>query len=366
MRQDINLPHTELIPDILQLLPDWYRSQSGQRDLPWRESPTPYHTWLSEIMLQQTRASAVIPYYERFLAALPDIESLAACDDEQLMKLWQGLGYYSRARNLKKAALVICQEYAGRLPQDFDLLLKLPGIGRYTASAIGSIAFGQPRPAVDGNVLRVLSRVLASPADIAMPAVKTAMENALAPHYPDGQTAGDLNQAFMDLGATICLPHGEPHCAHCPLARICLAHAEGLELELPHKSSAHKRRQEKHTVLLLKQGNLIALHQRPQTGLLAGLWEFPNLPGRLRQKDVQDWLITQGLEANSLQALPTAKHIFSHIEWQLSGWLVKLASTSSLTVQENLSELVWVTPQELADKFSLPSAFLHYFSYCSE
>lgn len=360
MRQKITIPHQEIIPAILQELPGWYRQQSDNRELPWRTSPTPYHTWLSEIMLQQTRASAVIPYYERFLETLPTIEALAAVDDERLMKLWQGLGYYSRARNLKKAAIIITKDYAGKLPEDFHALLKLPGIGRYTAGAIGSIAFGKPWPAVDGNVLRVLSRALASSADIAAPAVKTAMEEALAPHYPQGQTAGDLNQAFMDLGATICLPKGEPHCPHCPLKKICLAHAEGLEQELPRKSSPRQRRLEKHTVLLLKQGTTIALHQRPTKGLLAGLWEFPNLPGKLTKQDVKKWLQEHGLTAQKLQALPAARHVFSHVEWQLSGWLVELEPASGLSAAEDKLPFNWVTPEALAEKFSLPSAFQYY------
>ena len=363
LRQKINIPHQEIIPAILQELPGWYHQQAGDRELPWRTSPTPYHTWLSEIMLQQTRATAVIPYYERFLEALPTIEALAHVDDERLMKLWQGLGYYSRARNLKKAAIIITEDYDGKLPDDFNALLKLPGIGRYTASAIGSIAFGQPWPAVDGNVLRVLSRTLASSADIALPAVKTAMEQALAPHYPEGKTASDLNQAFMDLGATICLPNGAPHCTRCPLEKICLAHAEGMEQELPIKSSPRQRRLEKHTILLLKQGNAIALHQRPSKGLLAGLWEFPNLPGKLSTRDVKTWLQEHGLLAKKIQALPAAKHVFSHVEWQLSGWLVELVPASGLSATEDKLPFNWVTPEELAERYSLPSAFQYYFPY---
>lgn len=365
MRQKINIPHQEIILAILQELPGWYHQQAGDRELPWRTSPTPYHTWLSEIMLQQTRATAVIPYYERFLEALPTIEALAHVDDERLMKLWQGLGYYSRARNLKKAAIIITEDYDGKLPDDFNALLKLPGIGRYTASAIGSIAFGQPWPAVDGNVLRVLSRALASSADIALPAVKTAMEQALAPHYPEGKTAGDLNQAFMDLGATICLPNGAPHCARCPLEKICLAHAEGLEQQLPHKNSAKTRRLEKRTVLLLIQGNTIALHKRPDRGLLAGLWEFPNCTGKLSKNDVQEWLASHGLSASRLRTLPAAKHIFSHIEWQLSGWRVELEPSSGLLAAETNLPFIWVTPEEMTETFSLPSAFQYYFPYIS-
>jgi A/G-specific adenine glycosylase len=294
---------------------------------------------------------------ERF----PDVESLAAASEDEVLRLWEGLGYYSRGRNLLAAARQIAAR--GSFPDSLAEIRALKGVGDYTAAAIGSIAFGQPRPAVDGNVLRVLSRVLASPADIAMPAVKTAMENALAPHYPDGQTAGDLNQAFMDLGATICLPHGEPHCAHCPLARICLAHAEGLELELPQKSSARQRRQEKHTILLLRQGDTIALHQRPAKGLLAGLWEFPNLPCKLTKKEITAWLEENGWHATRLLALPPDKHIFSHIEWQISGWLIELASDTGLIVRENNLPFVWANPQEIAEHYSLPSAFQYYSPY---
>ncbi len=362
MLQTITIPHTELIPEILQKLPDWYRSQADLRELPWRKSPTPYHTWLSEIMLQQTRANAVIPYYERFLAALPDIAALAACDDDALMKLWQGLGYYSRARNLKKTATIICQEHNGKIPQDFKTLLALPGIGRYTASAIGSIAFGQPWPAVDGNVLRVISRALASTADIALPATKNSMEQALLPHYPQSETAGDLNQAFMDLGATICLPKGTPHCARCPLEKICLAHAEGLEQELPHKSSPQKRRCENRTIFLLMQGDKVALHKRPPKGLLAGLWEFPNLEGKLSKTAAKEWLQTHGLSAKHIHSLPAAKHVFSHIEWHLSGWRIELTPPSDLILQKDSLPFVWADTQELAEKYSLPSAFHYYLS----
>ena len=202
----LQLPHTDILPEIVEPLLTWYRGQSTLRCLPWREEVTPYHTWISEIMLQQTRASAVIPYYTRFLEALPDIASLARCDDELLMKLWQGLGYYNRARNLKKAACQIVEDFGGQMPADFAALLALPGIGRYTASAIGSIAFGLPLPAVDGNILRVTMRILQCGEDIALLPVRRAVEDALAPHYPSGEDAGALNQAFMDLGATVCLP----------------------------------------------------------------------------------------------------------------------------------------------------------------
>lgn len=360
MKQAIPLPRTEILGQLPQPLLTWYQGQSAARELPWREEVTPYHTWLSEIMLQQTRASAVIPYYHRFLAALPDIAALAACEEETLMKLWQGLGYYSRARNLKKAAIVLMDTFHGEMPEDLDALLKLPGIGRYTASAIGSIAFGLPLPAVDGNILRVVMRVLACREDIASAAVKRAVENALAPHYPTGKAAGDLNQAFMDLGATICLPHGAPHCARCPLASLCLAHDAGCEQELPVKQKKKQRRQENLTVLLLRAGQAFALRKRPAKGLLAGLWELPHLKGHLTAEEVRAHLHAHGLPVQELHQLPDARHIFSHVEWQMHGFEVILAAPSSGNVAESGEPLVWASPQELAETYSIPAAFQHF------
>lgn len=355
----LQLPHTDILPEIVEPLLTWYRGQSTLRCLPWREEVTPYHTWISEIILQQTRASAVIPYYTRFLEVLPDIASLARCDDELLMKLWQGLGYYSRARNLKKAACQIVEDFGGQMPADFAALLALPGIGRYTASAIGSIAFGLPLPAVDGNILRVTMRVLQCGEDIAQPAVKRAVEDALAPHYPSGTAAGSLNQAFMDLGATICLPHGAPHCASCPLARLCLAHDAGAEEMLPVKSRKAKRRIEEKTVLVLRQGRALALSKRPDKGLLAGLWELPNLPGHLTREEVCDWLQARGLHAKDIARLPDARHIFSHVEWQMQGWEIELSPCSSRVAEES-TPFVWASPKELADTYSIPSAFQYF------
>ncbi|MFC2637619.1 MAG: A/G-specific adenine glycosylase [Mitsuokella sp.] len=374
----ITLEHTEMLAAIPSPLLRWYRAQKDDRSLPWRNAPAPYHVWLSEIMLQQTRASAAIPYYERFLAALPTIAALAACEDDALMKLWQGLGYYSRARNLKKAAQTIVAEYGGELPRDFECLLKLPGIGRYTGSAIGSIAFGFPLPAVDGNVLRVVSRVLASTFDIALPAVKRAIEQALAPHYPEGQAAGELNQAFMDLGATVCLPHGAPHCTRCPLARLCLAHDAGREQELPAKSASKKRRIEKLTVLRMEQDGTLALRKRPEKGLLAGLWELPHVDGHPTKKALLAYLGEQGFAVERIEKLPHARHIFSHIEWQMHGYRITLAD-NSLGVAEGMpaplasstmsvplkrsdlrNDLVWASREALADRYSIPSAFSYF------
>ena len=362
MKPALTLNHADILPGIIQPLLTWYKGQASDRQLPWRLSPTPYHTWLSEIMLQQTRAAAVIPYYERFLAALPDIAALAAADDEMLMKLWQGLGYYSRARNLKKAAQVIVAEHGGRLPQEHKALLALPGIGRYTASAIGSIAWGKPWPAVDGNVLRVIMRVLACSEDIMAARTRTAVEKALAPHYPTGSDASALNQAFMDLGATVCLPHGTPHCPACPLQQFCLAHDNGQEQKYPVKAAAKPRRQEDRTILLLHQGSAYALHQRPATGLLAGLWEFPNLPGRLSQQDIEAWLQCHGYRASQIKPLPAARHIFSHVEWHLSGWDIQLQA-DCLQTAECPASLRWASAAEISNTYSIPSAFTYYLPY---
>lgn len=362
MKQPLILKHADVLPAILPPLLDWYKHHAADRQLPWRENPAPYHVWVSEIMLQQTRASAVIPYYERFLSALPDIAALAHADDEMLMKLWQGLGYYSRARNLKKAAQKVLAEYDGELPQDYKALLALPGIGRYTAGAIGSIAWGRPWPAIDGNVLRVTFRVMACREDILAARTRTALEKALSPLYPAGRDAADLNQAFMDLGASVCLPNGKPHCSRCPLSRLCLAHAEGREQDFPVKAAAKVRRIEEKTILLLKQGSAYAIRQRPKQGLLAGLWEFPNLPGRLTAKEVRTYLQARGLAVQKIRPLPPARHVFTHVEWHLSGWEV-LLEEDAVRVGETPDFLHWVTLPELVSKYSIPAAFSYYFPH---
>ena len=275
-----------VFPDLCDTLLTWRRSAPDTRDLPWRDEPAPYHVWISEIMLQQTRASVVRGYYLRFLAALPTVRDLADVDDDALMKLWQGLGYYSRARNLKRAAQAIVEKHGGDLPDDFDALLALPGIGRYTASAISSFAYGRPCPAVDGNFLRVAARVTANSIDIAKDASKRALEESLRPCYPTGKDAGLLNEAFMDLGATVCLPNGAPLCHACPAVRLCLAHDRGTELDYPVKSALKARRKEHRTVLLLRCGARCAIRTRPARGLLAGLWEYPNLEGKWAGKSM--------------------------------------------------------------------------------
>ncbi|MBR1760833.1 MAG: A/G-specific adenine glycosylase [Schwartzia sp.] len=350
------------LPNIAKPLLQWFRARA--RSLPWRDCPLPYYVWVSEIMLQQTRVAAVMPYFSRFVAALPDVASLAAADDDALMKLWEGLGYYSRARNLKKAAKLVMEKYGGAIPGDFDELLSLPGIGRYTAGAIASIAYGERVPAVDGNVLRVVARLTASRDDILRDTTKRAVEAALAAAMP--KEAGQFNQAMMELGALVCLPRAA-HCEECPLAALCRAHAEGLEAELPVKTAKKARRVEPRTVLLIERDGKFAIAKRPKRGLLAELWEFPNLPGEKSRAEILALCKSAGLFAKSAHRMKAARHIFTHIEWQLSGWHIRLADTPEAVGEKRarcgsspLPPLTWATHEELSDIYSIPAAFHAY------
>ena len=326
------------------LLP-WYRQ--CRRELPWRADREPYHIWLSEIMLQQTRVEAVRGYYARFLAALPTIEALAQCDDELLHKLWEGLGYYSRVRNLKKAAQAVMQQHGGVFPREYASVLALPGIGEYTAGALCSIAFGQKTPAVDGNVLRVVSRILNDPSPIDLPATKRAVTKALAEIYPE--EAGDFTQALMELGATVCGPNRRPDCGHCPCRDFCLAFAGGTAESLPVKSPKKEKRQEERTVFILSCNGSYALEKRPGTGLLAGLWQFPNISGHLDTAGALSWLETVGLTPRELLREVHRKHIFTHIQWNMKGIY--------LEVSEPGGNFQWFTGDEINTQTALPTAF---------
>jgi A/G-specific adenine glycosylase len=339
--------HTDRLPEAVVRIRKWYAD--NRRSLPWRQDPTPYHTWIAEIMLQQTRIEAVIPYYERFLQALPDVASLAAVPEDRLLKLWEGLGYYSRARNLKKAAIRIMERFDGDLPSDFELLKSLPGIGDYTAGSIASISFGLPEPAVDGNVLRVMTRLLACPDDISSSTTKHSLAVLLREHYPQGADAALLTEGIMELGETVCLPNGHPRCEACPLRTLCVAHACGKEVSYPVKAPKSPRRVEEKTVFLLRCGECYAIRKRPKAGLLAGLWEFPNADGRLSQEEVLSFLTSMDISAMSIDPLGDAKHIFTHVEWHMTGFRVDCP--------EKVPWLLWKTPEEIAAGFSLPSAF---------
>ena len=326
------------------LLP-WYREH--KRDLPWRRDREPYHIWLSEIMLQQTRVEAVKGYYTRFLENLPTIEALANCDDDLLHKLWEGLGYYNRVRNLKKAAGVILSRHNGIFPKTYRDILDLPGIGEYTAGAICSIAYDLPTPAVDGNVLRVLSRLTNDPAPIDLPATKAKVHALLTAVYPP--EAGDFTQALMELGATLCGPNRKPDCENCPCSSICQAYQKGTAEALPVKSPKREKRQEYRTVFILCCDGRYALEKRPNKGLLAGLWQFPNVPGKL---DTQAALVqaeSWGLRPREIYRQSDKKHIFTHIQWNMRGYY--------LEVSEEAEGFQWFTPHEINTQAALPTAF---------
>jgi A/G-specific adenine glycosylase len=336
----------EIVSCALPLIRDWY--ERNRRALPWRDAPSAYHVWISEIMLQQTRIETVIPYYERFLAAAPDLPSLAAMEEDRLLKLWEGLGYYSRARNLQKAARLVMERYGGELPASAEELRSLPGIGDYTAGAIASIAFSLPEPAVDGNVLRVLTRLLACGDDIASSSVRRAFTALLRGLYPSGEDAGLLTQGLMELGETVCLPGGEIRCALCPVRSLCRAAAAGTMAEYPVKTPPRDRRIEARTVLLLRCGDKIAIRQREEKGLLAGLWEFPSIDGTVSTGDLQ----TLFPDARAIVPCGEAKHLFSHVEWHMTGYSVDLP--------RELPDFLWVTPEEIRKVYSVPSAFRFY------
>ena len=344
-----------------QVLLDWY--DYNARILPWRSDPTPYHVWISEIMLQQTRVEAVRGYYDRWMELLPDTKALAAVPDETLMKLWEGLGYYNRARNLKKAAIVIMEKYGGIIPGDLQMLKALPGIGEYTSGAIASIAFGLPFPAVDGNVLRIFSRILALEEDIQKTDVRKKITKEVQRILPK-ERAGDFNQALMDLGSSVCLPHGRPLCDACPWESVCMARKMGKEQDYPRKKEKKKRRLEQLTVFCIETEGGIALHKRPDQGLLSGLWELPNISGKMDPDQAQDWLIGQldehGDTVLQMSSLGEGKHIFTHVEWRMKGYYVKLRHLPETLLQEN--RWILVSARDLKEQYAVPSAFARYTS----
>ena len=323
----------------------WYRENA--RILPWRSYPTPYRVWVSEIMLQQTRVAAVLEYYRRFMEALPTVEDLAAVPEDELMKLWQGLGYYSRARNLQKAARQIMEEHGGVFPGTYEEIRALSGVGDYTAGAISSIAFGLPTPAVDGNVLRVMARITDNPTPIDLPARKKEVQTQLAAIYPG--SAGDFTQALMELGATICGPNRKPDCGICPCREFCLGYQRGTAESLPVKSPKKGRREEDLTVFILRCGDHYALEKRPDSGLLAGLWQFPNIPGKLDAQQAAAWAGEQGLGPRDLRRMAEKKHIFTHIQGNMTGIYLEVGSMPD--------SYQWFTEEEIETGAALPTAF---------
>ncbi len=348
-----------MLKQIVSPLVEWYRE--NKRILPWRDQDNAYYTWVSEIMLQQTRVEAVKPYFERFITELPDVRALALCPEKKLMKLWEGLGYYNRVRNMQEAARTVADEYGGVLPADHQKLLSLKGIGSYTAGAIASIAYHIPVPAVDGNVLRVISRITESREDIMKQSVRKKIEEELLAIMP-GDCPGDFNQALMELGAVICVPNGSPKCGECPAAFCCQAYRHGTVEELPVKAKKKERRLEDRTVLVIQDGDRTAIRRRPSKGLLAGLYELPNIEGALTQQEALERVKELDLEPLFIKELETSRHIFSHIEWRMTGYLIRVASLE----QMKNHGLLFVEKAQSEKQYAIPSAFRAYTKYMKQ
>ena len=334
----------------------WYREQ--KRDLPWRVDVTAYKVWVSEIMLQQTRVEAVKPYYARFLEVFPTIADLANAKEDVLLKMWEGLGYYNRVRNMQKAAQQVMIEYGGEFPGTYEEIRSLTGIGNYTAGAISSFAFGIPKPAVDGNVLRVISRLTASYEDIMKASTRERVEEELEELIPAG-AASDFNQGLIELGAIVCVPNGAPKCEECPLAHLCRAHEKGIELELPVKSKAKERRIEKKTVFVFQDGDHVAIKKRPAKGLLAGLYELPNVEGHLTEDEALAYCKQIGLSPLRIQKLEDGKHIFSHVEWQMIGYRIRVDELEKSCREK----MLFIHPEEIQAEYPIPAAFETYVKY---
>lgn len=331
---------SQLPPPLLR----WYRANA--RDLPWRRTQDPYRIWVSEIMLQQTRVAAVLGYYARFLEAFPTVEALAAAPEDRLMKLWEGLGYYSRARNLQKAAKLAVDR--GGFPDTYEELLTLPGIGDYTAAAIASAAFARREAAVDGNVLRVVTRLTDCRDDVAAPRTKQNIRAQVQAIFPEAEPDVRIfNQSLMELGATVCVPGGPPKCLLCPARDLCLGRARGTAESLPVKAPKKSRRIEDKTVFLLLREGRAALRKRPASGLLAGLWEFPNVESALDEPAAAVAVRAWGLEPLAWKRRLTAKHIFSHVEWHMTGYALEVSG-------DGPEDFTWV---DTLERHAVPSAF---------
>lgn len=348
-----------MLNEIVRPLISWYRQ--NKRILPWRDQKNAYYTWVSEIMLQQTRVEAVKPYFLRFIGELPDVKALAECPEEKLMKLWEGLGYYNRVRNMQSAAQVVVAEYGGILPASYEELLALKGIGSYTAGAIASIAYDIPVPAVDGNVLRVFSRITEDRQDIMKQSVRSQVEEKLLGIMPK-DAPGDFNQALMELGAVVCVPNGPARCMECPVAALCKAYHHGTVDELPVKAPKKKRTIENKTVLVIQDGECTAIRKRPQEGLLAGLYELPNVEGHLSMDEALQKVKEMNLEPLHIETLPEAKHIFSHIEWRMTGYRIRVSSLE----ERKESSFIFTEKKQSEKQYAIPSAFRAYIKYMKE
>lgn len=332
------------LEEIIEPLIRWY--WENKRDLPWRCDINPYKTWVSEIMLQQTRVEAVKVYFERFMKRLPTIYDLAKIKEEELLKLWEGLGYYNRVRNMQKMAQIVVEKYHGKLPSSYEELILLPGIGDYTAGAILSIAYQKKIPCVDGNVLRVISRVLGRRDDITLSKTKQKIREELLQVLPDN--VSDFNQSLMELGALICIPNGTPLCSKCPLRDLCVAKKENLTDKIPVKSPKRKRKIEEYTVFCIMYQDKIMMKERKKEGLLAGLYELPNVEGKLSLRNAKRYVESLGLLVKTIEKKGTYKHIFTHLEWNMLLYKVEVF---------NPGDYLFVSREERVSHFPLPSAF---------
>lgn len=346
------------IEDAYRLV-EWY--ENNRRSLPWRDTGDPYDVWLSEIMLQQTRIEAVKDRFVQIRSLLPDIASLAGCDLQSLLRLWEGLGYYSRARNLHKCAIMLRDQYDGKLPADYQQLLHLPGIGPYTAGAIASIAFGIPVPAVDGNVLRVIARLFEIREDVRNASTKTLVEQIIRELFEtehDSHFVSAFNQGIMELGETVCLPNGTPLCKSCPLQSSCMTYRNGSHKEIPYRSPLKKRAIQNRTLLVIREGQRFLIHKRPSSGLLAGMYEFYGIDSHISRSQAVDISESLGFYPLSIHSLPSSKHIFTHLEWHMKAYEINVAQCPDFSEEDFLL----VTQQELLH-LPVPSAFRTYTAY---
>lgn len=365
------------------LLMKWYKENA--RILPWREDSEPYHVWLSEIMLQQTGVETVKGYYKRFLEKLPDIETLANAQEDVYTKLWEGLGYYSRVRNLHKGAKQIMEEYGGKMPSEYNELLNISGIGPYTAAAIASIAFQKREPAIDGNLLRIFARLTSYKLNIKENAAKKAAHSFFMQYIPK-EKPGDFNQALMDLGSALCTPNKAPLCFECPISSFCVSYQKGEEADYPVYPEKKKRKIEKRTVFLIHDNGKIAICKREKEGLLAGLYEFPNTENHLNQKAAINYIRRLGFSPIRIRRLDDAKHIFSHKEWHMIGYEVIADTLEPYTsflnpsvqlkenerkygeddIKERDKNIILSSFSDIKKYYSIPSAFKKYKEYLRE
>lgn len=344
--QEARMPHGKSFQDGIL---SWY--YKNRRTMPWREDPQPYYIWISEIMLQQTRVDTVIPYFQRFIERYPDIASLAASDEEELLKYWEGLGYYQRVRNLRTTARFLMENHGGKLPETYEELILLKGIGEYTAGAIASEAFGKMVPAVDGNVFRVLARLTACGEDIRDRKVMAKLKEKAWELLPDENT-GDFNQGLIELGALICIPKGSPKCALCPVKDHCEAYMMDIQDVIPLRSRNKERRIEERTVLLFQWGDRFSVTKRKEGVLLGGLYEIPHEEGYYDLEEVRTLAENLGMKVQSVETLKDRKFLFTHIEWRMKGYHIR--------IEERHEGFVFETLEALRENYTLATVFREY------